>query len=59
MISNQDQEYILFQQLDDPSGNSFIENPVAPKADPNLSRSYFMRTLEQDQVLGLQPPVII
>jgi hypothetical protein len=22
--------------LDDPSGNSFLENPVAPEADPNM-----------------------
>ena len=29
--------------LDDPSGNSFIENPYAPQTDPNIKVSYFDR----------------
>lgn len=41
-------------RLDDPSGNSFIENPEAPQKDSNLSKSYFVRSLEQDRFLGLQ-----
>lgn len=28
----------------DPSGNSFIKNPYAPKSDPNLKTAYFIRT---------------
>jgi zinc finger protein len=39
--------------VDDPSGNSFIENPYAPAKDPNLSISYYLRTAEQDASLGL------
>jgi zinc finger protein len=41
--------------LDDPAGNSYIENPNAPKADPHLTISKFDRTPTQDMSLGLQP----
>jgi zinc finger protein len=41
--------------VDDPSGNSFIENPVAPAKDPSLIVSYYTRSVEQDLALGLQP----
>ena len=30
--------------LDDPSGNSFIENPYTPQLDPFIKVSYFERT---------------
>ena len=40
------------QVLDDPSGNSFIENPLAPDVDPLLSVDYYTRTHEQDVQLG-------
>jgi len=30
----------------DPSGNSFIQNPNAPKVDPNLKCEKFLRTFE-------------
>jgi AcrR family transcriptional regulator len=33
--------------LDDPSGNSFLENLVAPRHDPGLKVAYYRRTLEQ------------
>ncbi|KAG0475667.1 hypothetical protein HPP92_015353 [Vanilla planifolia] len=38
--------------LDDPSGNSFIENPYAPSQDPSLSIRFYERTLEQQAALG-------
>lgn len=41
--------------LDDPAGNSFIENPYAPKPDPNLTQEYYERSPSQDMALGLQP----
>ena len=41
--------------LDDPAGNSFIENPVAPADDPNLKVDKYFRTPTQDMALGLQP----
>ncbi|XP_060556173.1 zinc finger protein ZPR1-like [Ruditapes philippinarum] len=40
--------------LDDPSGNSFIENPFAPKSDPETKVIHYKRTKEQNEVLGLQ-----
>ena len=41
--------------VDDPAGNSFIQNPFAPKADPNLKTYYYTRTSVQDMSLGLKP----
>jgi zinc finger protein len=38
--------------LDDPSGNSFIENPYAPQTDPNIKVSYFDRTKEMAEQMG-------
>ncbi|GAX11043.1 zinc finger protein [Fistulifera solaris] len=42
--------------LDDPAGNSDIENFQAPHRDPQLTHTPYRRTLQQDAVLGLQPP---
>ncbi|CAM0943544.1 unnamed protein product [Alopecurus aequalis] len=44
--------------LDDPAGNSFIENPHAPSSDPFLSVSFYERTSEQQAALGflVDPP---
>ncbi|XP_016996274.2 zinc finger protein ZPR1 [Drosophila takahashii] len=39
--------------LEDISGNSFVENPLAPAADPQLKTSHFKRTREQNELLGL------
>lgn len=39
--------------LDDPSGDSFIENPFAPAKDPKMSVNFYKRTQEQNEVLGL------
>ncbi|XP_021888039.1 zinc finger protein ZPR1 isoform X2 [Carica papaya] len=38
--------------LDDPAGNSFIENPFAPSPDPSLSIRFYERTPEQQAALG-------
>lgn len=38
--------------IEDISGNSFIENPVAPSTDSNCKTSYFKRSKEQDETLG-------
>uniref|UniRef100_A0AAV1UJR3 Zinc finger ZPR1-type domain-containing protein n=1 Tax=Peronospora matthiolae TaxID=2874970 RepID=A0AAV1UJR3_9STRA len=41
--------------LDDPSGNSHIENPHAPAADPKMKVSHYYRSEQQDLDCGLQP----
>ncbi|GJP76658.1 hypothetical protein CLOP_g7071 [Closterium sp. NIES-67] len=41
--------------LDDPSGNSYIENPRAPEADPLLKVDPYERTAEQNEKLGFLP----
>lgn len=41
--------------LDDPAGNSFIENPRAPHHDPHTKSEKYFRTPTQDMALGLQP----
>lgn len=41
-------------ELIDPSGNSFIQNPYAPKPDANLSETKFMRTALDYQMMGYQ-----
>ncbi|XP_070815741.1 zinc finger protein ZPR1 [Chaetodon trifascialis] len=40
--------------IEDPSGNSFVENPVAPQKDEALTVSWFKRTAQQDIQLGLK-----
>ncbi|GLJ13765.1 hypothetical protein SUGI_0219710 [Cryptomeria japonica] len=41
--------------VDDPAGNSFIENPFAPSPDPLLSVNFYNRTSEQQEALGFLP----
>ncbi|CAH8842507.1 unnamed protein product [Trichobilharzia szidati] len=41
--------------IDDPSGNGFIENYLAPNDDPQIEISTYERTPEQSELLGLQP----
>jgi len=41
--------------VDDPSGNSFVENPIAPKQDPQLMTTHYVRSSEQDILIGLNP----
>jgi len=40
--------------LDDASGNSFIENPLAPEQDPQMTVVHYTRQPEQDANLGIQ-----
>ncbi|XP_034724168.1 zinc finger protein ZPR1 [Etheostoma cragini] len=40
--------------IEDPSGNSFVENPKAPQKDDALTVSRFKRTMQQDMQLGLR-----
>lgn len=49
------QEFPFTITIDDPAGNSFVENPTAPLKDPNLRTSSYNRTPEQDLSLGLEP----
>lgn len=46
-------EFVII--LDDPAGNSFIENPHSPNVDPKLKREFYFRSATQDMSLGLQP----
>ncbi|XP_034489840.1 zinc finger protein ZPR1 [Drosophila innubila] len=39
--------------LEDISGNSFIENPLAPATDHQLKTSHFARSKDQNELLGL------
>ncbi|XP_062555238.1 zinc finger protein ZPR1 [Armigeres subalbatus] len=39
--------------IEDISGNSFVENPLAPHPDPNTSISNFVRSKEQNHLLGI------
>uniref|UniRef100_A0A6N2N8V1 Zinc finger ZPR1-type domain-containing protein n=1 Tax=Salix viminalis TaxID=40686 RepID=A0A6N2N8V1_SALVM len=40
--------------LDDPAGNSFIENLFAPSPDPSMNIKFYERTPEQQATLGYQ-----
>lgn len=40
--------------IEDPSGNSFVENPAAPQKDEALTVTRFKRTAQQDMQLGLK-----
>ncbi|XP_050778139.1 zinc finger protein ZPR1 isoform X2 [Gopherus flavomarginatus] len=40
--------------IDDPSGNSFVENPCAPQKDDALVVTRYRRTAQQDAMLGLE-----
>ena len=39
--------------VEDPTGNSFIENPNAPKEDPKLKVEYYTRSKDDEDVLGI------
>ncbi|CAM9524847.1 unnamed protein product [Choristocarpus tenellus] len=41
--------------VDDPSGNSYVENPSAPNRDPALTVTHYLRSAKEDMLLGLQP----
>jgi len=42
----------VLQILDDPTGNSFVENPFAPAKDTDLDVLHYVRTQKQDIDLG-------
>ncbi|OTF74690.1 zinc finger protein ZPR1-like protein [Euroglyphus maynei] len=39
--------------IEDISGNSFIENYLAPQPDPQLKVTNFIRTIDEDKLLGI------
>uniref|UniRef100_A0A8D0GM54 ZPR1 zinc finger n=1 Tax=Sphenodon punctatus TaxID=8508 RepID=A0A8D0GM54_SPHPU len=39
--------------LDDPAGNSYLQNVYAPEADPEMKVEQYERTFEQNEELGL------
>jgi len=39
-------------KLKDPSGNSNIKNPFAPRIDKNMEIGYFRRTMEELKAMG-------
>ena len=39
--------------LDDPLGNSYLQNLYAPDPDPNMTVELYERTEEQNESLGL------
>jgi zinc finger protein len=41
--------------IEDPSGNSFVENPSAPDKDLYLDVARYFRTLDQNHALGFYP----
>lgn len=42
----------LTVKIRDPSGNSNIKNPFAPRIDKQMEITYFRRTLEELQKMG-------
>lgn len=40
-------------EVDDPLGNSYIQNLRAPEPDPSLTVEDYTRTRDQDEDLGL------
>ncbi|RXN11760.1 zinc finger ZPR1 [Labeo rohita] len=47
-----EEEFTLI--IDDPSGNSFIENPFAPQKDMALTVTHYKRTPKQNAALGIE-----
>jgi len=39
--------------LDDPAGNSYLQNVYAPEVDPEMEIIYYERTFEDNEELGL------
>lgn len=48
--------HFTLKVIDDPSGNSFVENKFAPDSDPCLSEERYTRTDEQNRLLDITPP---
>ena len=45
-------KFPLSVKIRDPSGNSNIKNPYAPRLDKQMEITYFRRTLEELQKMG-------
>jgi len=46
--------FVFIEQVfEDISGNSFVENPCAPLKDPGTEVVRFVRSVDQDHVLGI------
>ncbi|XP_059056030.1 zinc finger protein ZPR1 [Achroia grisella] len=43
-------------ELEDISGNCFVENPEVPRKDPNCERTDFIRSEEENHILGIFAP---
>ena len=46
-------KFVVHLTLDDPAGNSYIQNLHFPDADPNLKEEEYERSFEQNEELGL------
>lgn len=46
-------ELLVKVVLDDPAGNSYLQNIYAPDPDPNMSITDYERTFDQNEDLGL------
>ncbi|KAL7414046.1 ZPR1 zinc-finger domain-containing protein [Mrakia frigida] len=44
--------------LDDPLANSYLQNPYAPDADPNMTIEFYKRDFEQNEDLGLNDMIV-
>ncbi|XP_038833013.1 zinc finger protein ZPR1 isoform X2 [Salvelinus namaycush] len=53
-VAGLEQDQPLRNVIDDPSGNSFVENPFAPQKDEALSVCNYTRTPQQDAQLGIK-----
>ena len=45
---------IFHIKINDPSGDSFIQNPNSPYKDENCHVSYYRRNKEQNEFVGIQ-----
>ncbi|KAJ3413750.1 hypothetical protein HDV05_007653 [Chytridiales sp. JEL 0842] len=45
--------------LDDPAGNSYIENLCAPSKDPQMTIHYYKRTPEMNEAIGLPADEVV
>lgn len=43
----------ILQVIDDPSGNSYVENLNAPLVDPALTTTHYERNKEQNHLVGI------
>ncbi|XP_053201344.1 zinc finger protein ZPR1-like [Panonychus citri] len=51
LLKSLEQEFTIV--MTDSSGNSFIENPLAPKVDPQMEIIFYTRSIEENKTLGI------